>query len=372
MTIKEVETLVGMTSANIRYYEKEGLITPHRNSSNNYRDYTEEDVQDLEKIKVLRVLGVTIQDIYGIMNGEKTLYDVMNCRLDELKEEAKKIEEVEKTCQYIVMQHMDYETMDSKTLNEKIISRTDLLREVLKRDIQEEYMTAKQMNRTIGAMMIYGYLLSAVISWFFGNYFREDLQILKDFANWETENHAWLFWGWMFTCWIIGMMVHCTSNLTAHMVMFQIVAFTFGPALNVFCYWTFHGKPKLLLAKEEIAVILFMMALYLLIVMLVGDRKEELFRSYGKMAMLSLVCSIPVIAVIYVMTDSLLLFIIVGIIVFMGIMFLGLGWVTANQEYSTYNRYHAYVSANNMMNVTAMICHHSGRNNANAFGRWGD
>ena len=39
MTIKEVEILTGITKANIRFYEKEGLLAPGR-SSNNYREYS--------------------------------------------------------------------------------------------------------------------------------------------------------------------------------------------------------------------------------------------------------------------------------------------------------------------------------------------
>ena len=36
MTIKEIELQVGITKANIRFYEKEGLLNPGR-GSNNYR-----------------------------------------------------------------------------------------------------------------------------------------------------------------------------------------------------------------------------------------------------------------------------------------------------------------------------------------------
>ena len=41
MTIKEIETLSGLTRANIRFYEAEGLIAPAR-GENGYRDYSEE------------------------------------------------------------------------------------------------------------------------------------------------------------------------------------------------------------------------------------------------------------------------------------------------------------------------------------------
>ena len=39
MTIKEIEERTGMDRANIRFYEKEGLLAPER-LANGYRDYT--------------------------------------------------------------------------------------------------------------------------------------------------------------------------------------------------------------------------------------------------------------------------------------------------------------------------------------------
>ena len=46
MKINEVEQLVGVTKRNIRFYEKEGLLSPGR-TDNGYRDYGEEDVEAL-------------------------------------------------------------------------------------------------------------------------------------------------------------------------------------------------------------------------------------------------------------------------------------------------------------------------------------
>ena len=42
MTMKEIENLSGMSRANIRFYETEGLLRPARDS-NGYRNYSEED-----------------------------------------------------------------------------------------------------------------------------------------------------------------------------------------------------------------------------------------------------------------------------------------------------------------------------------------
>ena len=54
MKINEVETLVGITRKNIRFYEAEGLLAPRRNAENGYRDYGEAEVEVLKRIKLLR------------------------------------------------------------------------------------------------------------------------------------------------------------------------------------------------------------------------------------------------------------------------------------------------------------------------------
>ena len=51
MTIKEVEEKVGIKKTNIRFYEEAGLLRPERSKENNYRIYSREDVDILEKIK---------------------------------------------------------------------------------------------------------------------------------------------------------------------------------------------------------------------------------------------------------------------------------------------------------------------------------
>lgn len=45
MKIKEVEQRTGITKANIRYYESQGLISPNR-EANGYRTYDESHVRE--------------------------------------------------------------------------------------------------------------------------------------------------------------------------------------------------------------------------------------------------------------------------------------------------------------------------------------
>ena len=59
MKINQAAELAGITSKNIRFYEDQGLIAPARDSSNGYRDYSMEDVEQLCRIKLLRMLGIS-------------------------------------------------------------------------------------------------------------------------------------------------------------------------------------------------------------------------------------------------------------------------------------------------------------------------
>ena len=79
MTSKEMEARSGVPRANIRYYEAEGLLAPAR-SGNGYRDYSEEDLRTLEKIKLLRRLGVTIEALRALRDGRAELSAVLDRR----------------------------------------------------------------------------------------------------------------------------------------------------------------------------------------------------------------------------------------------------------------------------------------------------
>lgn len=57
MTIKETEELTGLSRSNIRFYEKEKLIVPSRNENNGYRDYSEQDVENIKKNRISQNIG---------------------------------------------------------------------------------------------------------------------------------------------------------------------------------------------------------------------------------------------------------------------------------------------------------------------------
>ena len=97
MKINEVEARVGITKKNIRFYEEQGLISPRRNSENGYRDYGPEDVAALEQIKLLRKLGVPLEEIRQMQAGG-TVADGMRRHMVTLERERRDLEQSMELC----------------------------------------------------------------------------------------------------------------------------------------------------------------------------------------------------------------------------------------------------------------------------------
>src|SRR5216684_3036112 len=70
-TIEQVATRIGVTKRTLRYYEEVGLLPPTGRTEGNYRLYSEDDIQRLERIKELRdLLGFSLADIREILDAE--------------------------------------------------------------------------------------------------------------------------------------------------------------------------------------------------------------------------------------------------------------------------------------------------------------
>ncbi len=112
MFINEVCHVVGLTKKSIRFYEENGLLNPKRNSENDYRVYTTEDIEKLKKIKFLRELNVSIREIKMLEDGSLNLESVMNERMQKISEEEAKFLKVKKMCKDIIDSKETYESID--------------------------------------------------------------------------------------------------------------------------------------------------------------------------------------------------------------------------------------------------------------------
>lgn len=113
MKINQVEQLAGITKGNIRFYEKEGLLTPGRNSENGYREYDEADVIWLKKIRLLRMLDVPIEEILKLKAGEITLRQAMDTHETGLEQRRTDLSAMQEICARIRDSHCDLDTLDA-------------------------------------------------------------------------------------------------------------------------------------------------------------------------------------------------------------------------------------------------------------------
>lgn len=99
MTIKEVEERTSLSRSNVRFYEKEKLIEPSRNEKNGYRDYSENDVENIKKIAYLRTLGISIEDIRRIMSEKVTLQEMVKKQNEVLKNQMIDLDKARFMCE---------------------------------------------------------------------------------------------------------------------------------------------------------------------------------------------------------------------------------------------------------------------------------
>lgn len=84
--IKEVSKLTGLTERSLRYYEELGLINPSRNEINDYRQYSDSDVEKLYQIQLYRSLEIPLKKISEIFFYENTSeYEIYLEQIDKLK-----------------------------------------------------------------------------------------------------------------------------------------------------------------------------------------------------------------------------------------------------------------------------------------------
>ena len=119
MKINEVEAQVGITKKNIRFYEERGLLSPRRNSENGYRDYSEAEVAVLRQIKLMRKLGVPLEEIRRMQAGG-TVADGMRRHLVTLERERKSLEQSILLCQRLKDREERLESLDAAALLEEM------------------------------------------------------------------------------------------------------------------------------------------------------------------------------------------------------------------------------------------------------------
>ncbi len=112
MTIKEMEQFTGMNRANIRFYEAEGLITPQR-QENGYRVYSQADGETLMKIRLLRYLGLSLEDVKAVQTGALSMEEALRRSLEVQEKSQSQLHRAMELTRQMLSCGVSYETLDA-------------------------------------------------------------------------------------------------------------------------------------------------------------------------------------------------------------------------------------------------------------------
>lgn len=109
MQIKEVAEKTGLTKKAIRYYEECGFIEPKK-MQNGYKNYEESDISVLVKIKKLRLLEFSVQEIREYMGGD--VQKVIEKKLKDNEQVINRTKEANKKIKKLLDEEMGVDARD--------------------------------------------------------------------------------------------------------------------------------------------------------------------------------------------------------------------------------------------------------------------
>ena len=165
-SISEFAKMVGVSKKAIMYYQNMGLLQPSEIRENGYRYYTKQDIVSLQKIVVMKRLGIPVKEIKKVLdsiNGDN-LSDSLHKQVMLIEEEIKSLSRIKK----IINGVEGY--IDSKqTINwEKIIYLINILS--MKEDVIEQYKNSKNLEARIMLHKLYSANKETWYRWLYKHY----------------------------------------------------------------------------------------------------------------------------------------------------------------------------------------------------------
>ena len=165
MKINEAEAQVGVTRKNIRFYEAEGLLKPQRDSGNGYRNYSREDVDQLRRIKLLRMLGLPLEEIRRLQSGRLTIPDAMRRHQVTLGREEENLLLSRRLCARLEGSGCAFQELDAEKLlreMERLEKEGASFVDVEKKDVRKKYV-APVITTILVVILVAG--LVALVAW---------------------------------------------------------------------------------------------------------------------------------------------------------------------------------------------------------------
>lgn len=158
MKIKQAAEKSGLTPRNIRFYEESGLIGVGR-EENGYREYNDQDIVRLKQIRVLRELGIGIEDIRSYFRKQVSLNELMKKRKEELKAQKEDVQLLLDLCESIEKQNLPLIEYTTNTIESALKNRAN------KNSVKKygKILTSNVSNRLTRKSFIGGFVISSII-----------------------------------------------------------------------------------------------------------------------------------------------------------------------------------------------------------------
>lgn len=101
MNIKDAQALSGVSAENIRFYEKQGLLSPARNRQNSYREYSPADIAALKRIRALRMLDMPLPQIKAVLEGAEPIGAAAARQQERLEARSKELDAAIALCREV-------------------------------------------------------------------------------------------------------------------------------------------------------------------------------------------------------------------------------------------------------------------------------
>jgi len=113
MQIRDLESKACLDRATIRFYEKEGFIVPCR-KENGYREYSQQDLDDLLKIKLLRKIGISLETIRKLKQGTEDFSNILSNQIHILEHEISTKKRAIEVCRLLRENSINYSSLNAE------------------------------------------------------------------------------------------------------------------------------------------------------------------------------------------------------------------------------------------------------------------
>jgi DNA-binding transcriptional MerR regulator len=348
LKINEVCERVGISKDNIRFYEKEGLIRPARDKDNNYRDYSEEDIVLLERIKLLRALGIPVRDIRCIISGDMTLEAAVSVRLEEIELQKKELDSVKRICTTLNAGGVTFERLDAESYFDSEPSVKELFTAIAEKDTAEMELTTREFDAAISKMMTGAYFISAVLLIILGRLIGHDGSCLDGYAI-----KAFLAI-YAAVSVLVSIMSVWTSKVRTQVCTFMIATVTLAPSL-----W---AVMIIAVLDPDKGIIFFAVQAILVLVMYILRWRSRLFVEYIRypLAVGIMFCVLMAAISIAVFGPGLNTCLVTGLICILLIL-VPVSWAQNGSPRYRLTLFHAAVTASRMIMPGALFTSYHGQ-----------